>query len=111
MFSQKEVLKVRAQKIHELCETLGIADPSPKTVPLWGDAANPQDIMELNLAFRSGWIDEETGQHITSKLRVIAVASEGKIRKAAVEHINNEFEENRLRFVKSMGASRPGCSA
>jgi hypothetical protein len=109
VFSQKEVLKVRAQKIHELCLELGIDDPSPKTVPLWGDAANPQDIMELNLAFRSGWdVEEEDGRtyHVTSKLRVIAVASEGKIRKAAVERINNAFEENRLRFVKSLGAGQ-----
>jgi hypothetical protein len=99
-FSQREGLAVRARKIHELCVSLGI-DPSPKTVPLWGDAANPQDIMEMNLAFRAGWIDED-GQPVTSKLRVIAVASEGKIRKAAVERINNALDANALKFVRSV---------
>jgi hypothetical protein len=106
LFSQREGLATRARKIHEMCVALGIDDPSPKSVPLWGDAANPQDIMEMNLAFRNGWIDDD-GVLVTSKLRVVAVASEGKIRRAAVERINNALDENTLKFVRSVatGAS------
>jgi hypothetical protein len=104
LFSQREVLNIRARKIHEMCVALGIKDPSPKTVPLWGDAANPQDIMEMNLAFRNGWEDENTGERTTSKLRVIAVANEGKIRRAAVERINNALDQNLLKFVRSVGS-------
>jgi hypothetical protein len=100
-FSQREGLAVRAQKIHELCERNGLDDPSPKTCPIWGDAANPQDIMEINLAFKAGWKDEDDN-HVTSKLRVIAVAAEHKLRKVAVERINNALDQNTLLFRRDV---------
>ncbi len=108
MFSQKESLRDRARKIHEMCVGLGIEDPSPRTVPLWADAANPQDIAELNLAFREGWDDvdehgDETGEWITSRLRVIKVANENKVRVAAVQRMNKMLEKNALLFVRSVG--------
>ena len=109
LFSQQEFLWQRAKKIHELCESVGIEDPSPKTVPIWADSAVPTDINELNLAFKTGWPeldenDEPTGEIITSKLRVIKVANENKIRKTAVQRINNLLDKNALRFVRTVGA-------
>jgi hypothetical protein len=109
LFSQKENLKIRARKIHELCVSVGIDDPRPRTVPIWADAANPQDIAELNLAFREGWEErdedgEETGGWIKSSLRVIAVANENKARKNAVQRINKLLDANALLFVRSVGA-------
>src|SRR6185436_3812819 len=108
-FSQDESLADRAQAIHEICEAAGIVDPSPRDCPLWGDSANPTDIREINLAFRRGWpeLDEqghETGKWITSKLRVVAVGAEGKLRKTAVDRMNNELDHNRLLFRRSVYA-------
>ncbi|MHB2033905.1 MAG: hypothetical protein ACYCVE_11120 [Gemmatimonadaceae bacterium] len=103
-FSQRESLGDRAKRIHEMCEANGIDDPSPKTVPIWGDAANPQDIMEINLAFKAGWADDR-GRKVTSKLRVIAVGSENKLRKVAVERINNALDQDGLKF-RRLDASR-----
>jgi hypothetical protein len=108
LFSQAEVLWVRARKIHELCVDAGFDDPSPKTIPIWADAANPQDIAEINLAFRTGWAElddegHETGVWITSKLRVIKVDNDGKLRRVAVQRINNALDKNMLLFRRSVG--------
>jgi hypothetical protein len=73
-FSQREELGTRAKALIELCAKWGITT----MIPIWGDAANPQDIMEINSAFRK----------LGSKLRVVAVAMANKIRGASVERIN-----------------------
>ena len=111
-FSQRESLGTRAQRIHELCLACGIEDPSPRSVPIWGDAANPTDIAEMNLAFRNGWpeLDDhghETGKTITSRLRVIAVMAENKARKTAVDRINNALDRNTLRFRRDVAVGEP----
>lgn len=108
LFSQKEGLAVRARAVHELCELYGL-EPTKRGIALWGDAANPQDILELNLAFKAGWpqVDEqghETGRLITSALRVRPVAAENKLRKVAVERINNNLDKNILIFRRSIGS-------
>jgi hypothetical protein len=72
-FSQKEELGTRAKALIALCDKWDI-----KQLPIWGDAANPQDIMEINSAFKK----------LGSKLRVVAVAMANKIRSASVERIN-----------------------
>lgn len=72
-FSQREELGTRARALIALCDKWGI-----KQLPIWGDAANPQDIMEINSAFKK----------LGSKLRVVAVAMANKIRAASVERIN-----------------------
>lgn len=105
LFSQREGLALRARKIHELAIATGIKEPSPKTLPIWGDAANPQDILEMNIAFKKGWIDEDTGRHIISKLRVVAVANENKARQVAVERINNALDQNLLMFRRGVYAN------
>lgn len=72
-FSQREELGTRAKALIALCTKWGITQ-----LPIWGDAANPQDIMEINSAFKK----------LGSKLRVVAVAMANKIRAASVERIN-----------------------
>lgn len=72
-FSQREELMTRAKAIIALCDRWAI-----KQLLIQGDAANPQDILELNAAFKK----------LGSKLRVIAVAMENKRRAASVERIN-----------------------
>ena len=95
IFSQLEGLSERAQKIHELCARFGIL----KRIPLWGDAANPQDIMELNAAFKRGWMDER-GRHVTSMLRCAPVGSENKMRKASVERWNDLLTRGAFKLVR-----------
>jgi hypothetical protein len=82
-FSQRETLTQRAGHIHALCAGYGI-----KRLTIWGDAANPTDIMELNTAWaRSG-----------SALRVVAVEMENKIRVTSVERLNRLLAANAIRF-------------
>jgi hypothetical protein len=104
LFSQRESLTQRAIAIHEMCEFYGIVD---RMIPIWGDAANPQDIMEMNEAFRRGWEHPDTGKHTVSKLRVVAVANENKLRAVAVERINNALDHNILFFRRSVGIEPP----
>ena len=48
VFSQRETLEQRARKIHNVMMKNGVPDGTL----IWGDCANPQDILELNLAFQ-----------------------------------------------------------
>lgn len=92
MFSQREELKVRARAIHDLCERAGIVrgDRLLQRFPMWGDAANPTDITEINARWKE----------MRSPLRVVAVAQGNKIRKTAVDRINDKFGESALRLVR-----------
>lgn len=104
VFSQAETLTARAKLIHDTCEFYGL-DPERRMVPIWGDAANPTDIVELNEAFRRGWLVTEDGheRRVVSKLRVVAVAMENKVRKTAVMRINDLLERRVLRFRREVG--------
>ncbi|MDE2473057.1 MAG: hypothetical protein KGL35_31195, partial [Bradyrhizobium sp.] len=93
LFSQRESLDDRAAAIHDLVERAGIPDPSAKTCIIWGDAANPTDIREINSAFK----------RVGSRLRVAPVGHEGKMRKTAVERINNALATGALTFRRSVG--------
>jgi hypothetical protein len=115
-FSQFEGLRQRAYTIHHLCEFYGIT----KMMPIWGDAANPQDIIEINSHFTNGWgecsvctalwdnVDaprcpsckDANGRrlHVKSKLRVVAVAQENKLRRPAVEKINDALDRQILLY-------------
>lgn len=85
MYSTNEVSDQRAQSIHELLQANG----APEYISIWGDAANPQDIAELNAAFvRMG-----------SRYRVIAVGMENKLRKVGADRIRALFERSAL-FVR-----------
>lgn len=89
MFSQRETLGERAQTIHDAFSALSI----PGSAMIWGDAANPQDIMEINTAFR----------RIDSPYRVVPVAAENKIRKASVERIQDLLGRDALWFRRGLG--------
>lgn len=126
----KASLSDRARIIHQLCEFYGIVDAM---IPIWGDAANPTDILEINIAFRNGWnvrpcmkcgADIAEGErvcaqpvgdgaetchgapgklrHISSKLRVVAVAMENKSRKTAVEKWNDVLDRNAIKFRRGI---------
>lgn len=102
IFSQREELSVRARRIHELCELLEIVNRDKLLVsrmPIWGDSANPQDIMEINSAFKRGW-RLPNGRHVSSPLRVVGVGNDAKLRRPAVQRINDKFAERAIRYVR-----------
>jgi hypothetical protein len=69
---------------------------APPSLKIWGDAANPTDIMELNAAFR----------RIESPYRVIAVEMENKLRTASVERLNDLLGRNAIRFRRGIMAGK-----
>lgn len=102
-------LRERAKAIHDLCVRYGIP-AGAKGIPIWGDAANPTDILELNLAFRDGWLEEWTDprsgqkkrEHVVSRLRVIPVAGENKIRVTSVDRMNDLLDRSVLQFRRAV---------
>ena len=95
LFSQQETLTARAKSIDALLSKYD----APNTTPIWGDSANPQDILEINQAFRN----------MESKYRVRAVSKtsgEGKpYRRACVERLQDLLGRRSLLFNRAMGRS------
>ena len=67
---------------------------------------------EINEAFRRGWTVKERDaqgvlreRHVVSKLRVVAVAMENKMRTAAVDRLNDLLARRVIRFRRSIGAT------
>jgi len=89
-FSQRESLSERAEWIHVRLTALDV----PPSVRLWGDNANPSDIVEINAAFK----------RIGSPYRVIAVTNEEKRREAAVERMCDLLARGALLFRRDLGA-------
>ena len=93
LFSQQETLTARAKSIDALLSKYD----APNTTPIWGDSANPQDILEINQALRN----------LESKYRVRAVSKtsgEGKpYRRACVERLQDLLGRRSLLFNRSMG--------
>jgi hypothetical protein len=89
-FSQRESLEHRARVITCILTGYGV----PGSVPLRGDAANPTDIREINLAFK----------RIESPYHVHAVTSENKSRKTAVERENDLFQRNALFYRRGVSS-------
>lgn len=89
LFSPRQLHRERAQSIHDLLQKYG----APKWVSIWGDAANPQDIAELNDHFSA----------IGSPYRVIAVGMENKIRRVGASRIRDLFGRGVLRVRRGMG--------
>lgn len=123
----QEFLHQRARLIHDLCDYYGVPVEAPtgssssrdssnpavklRSLPIWGDAANPTDIAEINLAWRNGWDVEveapnrgqrRTIARVTSKLRVVPVASENKLRKTSVDRINDLLDKTAMRFKRNV---------
>lgn len=88
VFSQRETLDKRALRIHKLLTRRKV---NPRNFWIWGDCANPTDIMEINKAF------ERQG----SPYRVVAVGSENKLRRTGASRIENLI--NRGAFVVRRG--------
>jgi hypothetical protein len=107
VFSQREEIAVRAKRIHDECERLGIVKGDRLAIPrfpIWGDSANPTDMTELNAAWRDGWRDERTGKPVTSPLRVVGVGKGKGMLQAAIERINDKLAAGAILFVRSVGA-------
>lgn len=103
LFSQDEDLTPRAEAIDTLLrDRYGIAP----MIRVWGDAANPQDIREINSAFR------RIATRLSSRVRtaaecvpyrVVAVEAEGKARAASVDRLNDLLGRVALLFRRGLG--------
>tara|TARA_R110000824_G_scaffold241573_2_gene430311 strand:- start:3036 stop:4700 length:1665 start_codon:yes stop_codon:yes gene_type:complete len=95
-FSQQETLTVRALAIHELLSR----HDAPARTPIWGDSANPQDILEINAAFR------KLGSPYVVRA-VAKVSTEGKrYRAACVERLNDLLGRRALLFHRGLGSGQ-----
>lgn len=113
IYSQRQTLDARARSIHNLCWRRGIKEAKAATFWIWGDCANPQDIMEINQAFGRMELDvhgyaidpEETPRAKTEKVgssyRVTAVEAEKKIIKVGVARLENLITRGAF-FVRRM---------
>ena len=88
-FSQKQNLETRAKHIHRVLEEWG----APPETKLWGDAANPTDINELNKEFK----------RLGSPYRCRAVRGESKARVAGTGLVNNLFQRGALMIRRGIG--------
>lgn len=123
LFSQRQGLSARAKEIHEICAYYGI-----EQMPIWGDAANPQDIRELNEAFSRGWeitveecglygvdvrslnkaqLDGEEPIEVKSRLRCHPVLQGNKARGVGVMRINNALDTGRIRYRVDSEGNHP----
>lgn len=89
VFSQKESLEKRARKIHAVMSKWGV----PKDTLIVGDCANPQDILELDLAL----------DRIGSEYRVTGVDAEKKIIKVGIERTENLLNRGAFRVRRGLG--------
>jgi ribosomal protein L13E len=90
-FAQRGVSQnhdTHAKAIDAICSFYGC----PHNLRIWGDAANAQDITELNRAFK----------RIKSPFRVMAVAFENKIRKPSVDRLNDLLDKNALTYRRGV---------
>jgi len=102
IYSQRETLDVRAQRIHDL---LTLRKVKPENFWIWGDCANPQDIMEINAAFARIQIKDPAGKIVgQSQYRVTAVMAENKIIKVGVTRLENLISRGALVVRRAIGA-------
>ncbi|MDP9201166.1 MAG: terminase family protein [Gemmatimonadota bacterium] len=119
IYSQRETLDVRAQKIHDL---LTMRKVKPGNFWIWGDCANPQDIMEINAAFariqlgpdgfccfRDGDAEGFTVKNgkvvkVGSPYRVTAVMAENKLIKVGVTRIENLISRGAFVVRRGIGS-------
>lgn len=87
-FSQRDEHLTRARVMHAIC----MHYECPANLRIWGDSANPQDIMELNAAFI----------RIGSPLRILPVAKEKGIRAAHVERANDALVRDALFYRRAV---------
>lgn len=98
MFSQCETADKRAADLVAMCKPyLG----GKGRMRIVGDAANPQDINELNLALGRVLTDETS--EISRRFRCTAVKAEAKARAASVDRLNSLFKRNAFLVRKELG--------
>ena len=88
-FSQKEDLETRTRWIDAHLR----AHHAPDTTRIWGDAANPTDILQMNKEFK----------RIRSPYRVRPVLQERKLRRPSVTRINNLLQRGALVVRRDLG--------
>ena len=88
-FSQCEDLETRAKWIHAYLTE----HDAPDHTRIWGDAANPTDIVEINKEFR----------RLKSPYRVRPVLQERKLRRPSVTKINNLLARGALLVRRNIG--------
>lgn len=86
-------LERRAKAIAEMCRKYGC----PDSLRIWGDAANPTDIAELNTHLR-----RQDG----IRYGVVPVAMENKLRNASVERLNDLLGRRAIRFRRGVMAGK-----
>lgn len=112
IYSQRETLDIRAMKINDL---LVLRRVRPVNFWVWGDCANPQDIMEINQAFARMKLDErgysiaegDTRRKVAkvgSPYRVTAVDNANKIIKVGVTRIENLIGRGAFVVRRGIGA-------
>jgi hypothetical protein len=112
IYSQRETLDVRAIAIHDkLLTRRKVRAPN---FWIWGDCANPQDIMEINQAFARMKLDAQgyaigEGEkkpvaHVGSPYRVTAVQAENKIIKVGVTRLENLISRGAFVVRRGIGA-------
>jgi len=100
IFSQKEDLTIRATRMHQHLSDWN----APDGTRIWGDAANPTDIVELNRELT----------RLGSTYRVRPVRAEHKARQASVTLVNRLFNRGALlldRNLNNRNSWRLGQSA
>lgn len=100
VFDQRGDATTRARALHAVAERYGLLERLARGLPfpIWGDAANPSDIKELNAAFR----------RLESPLVCVAVGMANKQRAASVERINDARGRGALRFRAALGQDLEG---
>ena len=88
-FSQREDLETRAKWIHAHLK----AHHASEQTRIWGDAANPTDIVQINKELR----------RLRSPYRVRPVLAERKLRKPSVTKINNLLHRGAMLIRRDIG--------
>jgi phage terminase large subunit-like protein len=91
--SEESPLERRAKAILAMADDYGI-----EGLTVWGDAANPTDIMEINSHFKKL---RKADPHLPA-ITVVAVAMENKIRTASVDRINDLLGRGALKFRRGV---------
>jgi phage terminase large subunit-like protein len=97
VFSQKEDLLDRAQLLDDMLRGYGV----PTSLRIWGDAANPTDIAEINSRLR-----EVSKERDGRAYHVLPVAMDNKIRTASVERLNDLLGRGALKFRRGLMQGR-----
>lgn len=109
IFSQKQGLLERAELIDEVLRAYEV----PTSLPIWGDAANPTDIAEINARLREVAKKKEKEANdrrtqgppvVMRPYQVRAVGMANKQRTTSVERLNDLLDRGALKFRRGLMA-------